>query len=140
MAAVLPISIKGILLHQQRVLLVKNDRKEWELPGGRLEQGETPEETLRRELLEELGLPCNVKRIVDAWVFPVLENREVFIVTYLCECNEQTQIQLSDEHVEYRWFEVKDLGLIALPHGYRNSIMRSMENAILSQEIGDDWK
>jgi ADP-ribose pyrophosphatase YjhB (NUDIX family) len=44
-----PISVKGVLLIGGKVLLVRNDRAEWELPGGRLEPGETPEQTLARE-------------------------------------------------------------------------------------------
>ena len=36
-----PISIKGVLLLDGQVVLVQNDRNEWELPGGRLEIGET---------------------------------------------------------------------------------------------------
>lgn len=39
-----PVSIKGVVLHEGAVLLLKNERDEWELPGGKLERGETPEE------------------------------------------------------------------------------------------------
>ncbi|MEV6136524.1 NUDIX hydrolase [Nocardia sp. NPDC051990] len=38
------ISIKGVVVRDGRVLLLKNEREEWELPGGRIEPGETPEE------------------------------------------------------------------------------------------------
>ena len=44
----LPVSVKGVLVHRGRVLVLRNDRGEWELPGGRLDDGETPEEALRR--------------------------------------------------------------------------------------------
>jgi 8-oxo-dGTP pyrophosphatase MutT (NUDIX family) len=41
-------SIKGVLLVEGGVVLVKNPRNEWELPGGRIEPGELPEVTLAR--------------------------------------------------------------------------------------------
>jgi hypothetical protein len=37
-----PVSIKGVLLDDDRVVLLENERQEWELPGGRLEAGEDP--------------------------------------------------------------------------------------------------
>ncbi|GGM43483.1 hypothetical protein GCM10012275_13070 [Longimycelium tulufanense] len=37
-----PISIKGVVVRDGKVLLLKNEREEWELPGGRIEPGELP--------------------------------------------------------------------------------------------------
>ena len=37
-----PVSIKGAVFVDEKVVLLLNDRAEWELPGGRLEKGETP--------------------------------------------------------------------------------------------------
>ena len=51
-----PTSIKGVLLVDRRVLLVKNSRDEWELPGGRIDEGEDHAETLSREFAEELSI------------------------------------------------------------------------------------
>jgi 8-oxo-dGTP diphosphatase len=38
-----------------QVLMVKHARRSWEMPGGRIEPGETPEEAVVREFLEETG-------------------------------------------------------------------------------------
>jgi len=46
----------GVIRHGDRVLLVlERERAEWELPGGTIDPGETPENCARREILEESG-------------------------------------------------------------------------------------
>ena len=67
-----------------RVVLLKNERAEWELPGGRLERGEEPEACLAREIAEELSLQVEVGPLLDCWRYPVLPGKEVLIVTYGC--------------------------------------------------------
>src|SRR6516164_7968692 len=74
-----PVSIKGVLVEAGSVMLLENERDEWELPGGRLEPGEAPETCLVREFAEELGAGVEVARIIDCWLHEVLPQREVVI-------------------------------------------------------------
>jgi 8-oxo-dGTP pyrophosphatase MutT (NUDIX family) len=51
------VSVKALVFDpQDRLLVMQNRDDTWELPGGGWEHGETLEECLRRELLEELGV------------------------------------------------------------------------------------
>jgi len=60
----------GVLIENGRVLLAQRKPDAhlagaWEMPGGKVEEGEDPRDALRRELLEELGIDVQVGDIVD---------------------------------------------------------------------------
>lgn len=117
-------SIKGVLLVEDGVVLVKNHRYEWELPGGRAEAGESEQAALARECAEELALQVQVESIIDSYVFEVVPNRKVRIVTYGCTLLGAFAPRVSGEHSEYSVFAVNELGGLPLPAGYRRSIER----------------
>ena len=119
-----PISIKGVLLVAGKVVLVRNSRDEWELPGGRLENGEDHAETLAREFAEELSVSVRVGAPIDSYLFEVIPGRQVFIVTYGCSLVGDFQPKISAEHTEHRLWPVDRLSKINLPAGYKNSIER----------------
>jgi mutator protein MutT len=123
----LSISVKGIIFNDNNVLLLKNERDEWELPGGRLEKYEEPEECVIREIQEELGINCNVENIIDSWVYEVFEGKSVFIVTYLCKCTDTTNILISEEHIEYKWFRIEEIKSATMPEGYKRSIQKAVK-------------
>ncbi len=60
-----PLVPQAIVLHQQHVLLVKRDIPAlWELPGGGMQDDETPEETVVREVQEETGLQVRIETLL----------------------------------------------------------------------------
>jgi ADP-ribose pyrophosphatase YjhB (NUDIX family) len=123
-----PVSIKGVLVEAGRVVLLENEREEWELPGGRLEPGEAPETCLVREFAEELGAVVEVARIIDCWVFEVLPQREVVIVTYGVKRRDAGELRVSDEHRRSGLFTPDEIEVLPIPEGYRRSIRAWLGN------------
>jgi 8-oxo-dGTP pyrophosphatase MutT (NUDIX family)/GNAT superfamily N-acetyltransferase len=115
-------SIKGVLFEGDRVVLLENERRSWELPGGRLDPGEDPAMCLRRECAEELGAAVVVDTILDCWVYAVAPTRDVLIVTYGVRRADDRELQASHEHKRLGLFAVGELEGLPMPEGYRRSI------------------
>ena len=73
-----PVSVKGVVVRDGEVVLLRNERDEWELPGGRLELGEDLERCVAREVAEEVGWQVETGPILDAWLYHIFEGRDVF--------------------------------------------------------------
>jgi len=58
--------LKAVIVRDEKVLVTRDSRDidTWELPGGRMNDGETPHSGLQREIVEELGVAIEVKRPV----------------------------------------------------------------------------
>lgn len=63
--------VGGVVIEQGRALLIRRGREpllgEWSIPGGTLELGETLEEGVARELLEETGLQVRVLELIEVF-------------------------------------------------------------------------
>ncbi|OLT24939.1 NUDIX hydrolase [Nocardiopsis sp. CNR-923] len=107
-----------------QVLLPHNERDEWELPGGKIEIGETPEECLAREIEEETGWPVRVAEILDSWMYHITRvDRRVFIVTYGCHVDSHAPVVVSSEHKEDGLFTEAQVPDLPMPEGYKRSIL-----------------
>jgi 8-oxo-dGTP pyrophosphatase MutT (NUDIX family) len=93
-----------------------------ELPGGRLEPGEAPMTCLVREFAEELGAAVVVASIIDCWVYEVLPQCEVVIITYGVQHCDEEELRVSDEHRRFGLFTLHEIEALPMPEGYRRSI------------------
>ncbi|MFD6182010.1 NUDIX domain-containing protein [Streptomyces goshikiensis] len=128
-----PVSVKAVALdHREHVLLLRNERAEWELPGGRLEIGppsgsnpadDGPEQTVERELLEETGWEVRAGRLLDTWVYEPLPDRRVLILTYDCTVlTPDRPPVVSHEHSRVGLFAEHQIKGLTMPDGYKRSI------------------
>ena len=114
--------MKGVILDRGRVVLLRNERAEWELPGGRLEACETPQECVTREVLEELNLKVRVGPLLDAWVFEVVPGSRVLVLAYGCIVEDFVGMVHGAEHSSVGMFGLDELGGVALPDGYARAV------------------
>jgi 8-oxo-dGTP pyrophosphatase MutT (NUDIX family) len=114
--------VKGVVIRDGKVILVQNERDEWELPGGKLELSESPKECLVREISEELQLVVRPASILDSWVYTIASGVHVLVLTYGCSESSLGEAVLSDEHSELRWFPLAEVDGLRMPDGYKKSI------------------
>jgi len=120
---VYPVSVKGVVVRDGRVLLLKNERDEWELPGGRIELGETPEQCVAREIAEETRWKVRTGPILDSWMYYIeVARKYVFIVTYGCLPDSDDEPVLSHEHKAIGLFTEQEVAALNMPDGYKRSV------------------
>lgn len=130
----IPVSVKGIVFESNKVWLRKNERNEWELPGGKLDQGEQPVQTIIRELQEELGFKTEVADIVQAQIYTIKtsfdEQRGVLVISYLCKLLDKVG---DFEHIgeagaaEFAAFSINELSALNMPEFYKQSILKAFK-------------
>ena len=117
-----PVSVKGVIIRDGKVILCRNERDEWELPGGNLELSESPEQCLTREIGEELRLDIEPERILDSWVYTIASGVHVVVIAYGCVESSLADVVLSNEHKAVQWFPLAEIDTLNLPAGYKASI------------------
>jgi 8-oxo-dGTP pyrophosphatase MutT (NUDIX family) len=114
--------VKGVVIRGGKVILLRNERDEWELPGGKLELSESPERCLAREIAEELRLTVEPESILTPWIYTIAPGVHVLVLTFGCSESSQGEAVLSDEHKELRWFPLGEVDSLRMPEGYKASI------------------
>lgn len=109
--------VSGFVLNDyNEVLIIKRnadfipDSKEhvgWEICGGGIEHGETPEEALIREYKEETGLDIGVTSLINART-GFRDGKNLLVLAYMGE-HVSGDVQLTNEHVEYKWVAIPEL-------------------------------
>ncbi len=96
-----PSRVKAIVAVDRQVLLLRRPSGEWDLPGGRCDDGETLEQTLHREMLEEIGLTASAAQFLQAAWRPRVNKPPVHVAFFGCRLDREALkdgLRLSAEH------------------------------------------
>jgi len=107
----------GLVVRDNKILMVKRNEPEvegahlkWEFPGGKVDFGETPEQAIVREILEETGVSVKVKRLLPYvhttyWDYP-WGVQHTLLFGYECEFISEAE-RKDDHHVDdVEWVEL----------------------------------
>jgi len=110
---------KGEYLLLRRSENSRTNPGKWDLPGGKVDRGETLKEAVAREVWEETGISINPGGIAGEVTFE-LPAKKVIAIVYDGGFN-VTDVHLSYEHEEYTWLPLeKIVEMETLPPYFRN--------------------
>ena len=101
----------AIIINRGKILVVRNGPEsdhpyQWEFPGGKINNGETPGECISREIMEELGISIRIlkKMHVVQWDYGF---KKIELIPFLCAIK-TGDIKLT-EHVQFLWKDFESL-------------------------------
>jgi 8-oxo-dGTP diphosphatase len=102
------VAAKAFIVDKDKLLLIKrrpNDVHKpglWDIPGGRLDMGESPYEGLLRETKEEIGIDIEILAPLHVQHFTRDDGQGITMLIFVCRPKSKA-IRLSKEHTEYKW-------------------------------------
>lgn len=105
------VGVKGVVVRDDKVLLLKKAGGEdfWEVPGGRVDGDETLQETLIRELQEEVPNIQNISigNVLNAYRLhkDIVEDVSLTLVFFEVNASFEGDPEISEEHSEWRWVD-----------------------------------
>jgi ADP-ribose pyrophosphatase YjhB (NUDIX family) len=127
------VGIKAVIIQDKKVLIIKGGEVAdfWLLPGGRIDDDETVEEALERELLEELPNIKNpeMSEVLDAYRITkdVKDDISLTLIFYRVLAEFEGKVEISTEHSDYLWAtQTEALGMVE--DSCKGAIKRAFEN------------
>ena len=105
--------VAAIITHNDKILCVQRNEnefsyisKKYEFPGGKIEQGESREIALLREIKEELNMAINIQKefLTVNHAYP---DFHLTMHSYICTSNSNVVSLL--EHINYQWLDKSEL-------------------------------
>lgn len=99
----------AMIMRDERVMIARRPPDKrlgglWEFPGGKVEQGESAEAALHRELLEELGCTVRITQTLAPFVHEYPWG-SIELIPFLCELTTGSAAPHPHEHTALAWVE-----------------------------------
>jgi 8-oxo-dGTP diphosphatase len=105
--------VAAIIYHENKILCVQRGEnkydyisKKYEFPGGKMEAGESKEETVKREILEELHMDIEVK---DEFLTVDHQYPDFHLTMHSFKCSTTNESLTLTEHIDYKWLEISEM-------------------------------
>ena len=106
------------------LLIQRSDYEQyWEVPGGKVDPGETFDRTLIREVREETSLSVVLDGVAGVSEFETPEAR--FVVLFMNAHSDSSNIKISAEHKNFAWLPLSEFHSKKLTHSLQN-VLKSM--------------
>ena len=108
------VATKAFIVNDGKLLINKpNDSKYWAVPGGHIEMGETPEQALKRELLEEIGTNnVTIGNPLVVWQKIVAEQpgHEIILIGFEVHLNQKNyKVKPGHEDNDFHWMTFDEI-------------------------------
>ena len=116
--------VAAVIKKDHHFLIVQRNRKKhlalkWEFPGGKVQENETFEEALSREIKEELNIKISLQ---DKIAEEKYKDEKIDIVLHYFLCTQESGTIELNEHEDLAWVEKKDFDKYDFAEGDGNII------------------
>lgn len=137
------VGIKGLIVKEGKILMVRATDQQgknfWDIPGGRIDEGETIEQTIMREISEELGYSLDevgVKEVVHAYRLDrdLKDGNGLMLIFVSLNLMSGKEPVLSEEAQSYEWLTVDDIKALSITthpyinEGYKHAALLALQS------------
>lgn len=101
----------------------------WGVPAGKLERHETAQEAAKRELFEETGISSSQIQYINS-LYMRTPAMDYIYHTFKVPLDQMPEVQLSDEHLDYRWASATDRETMALMSGAEEALQSYYDKVV----------
>lgn len=113
--------VKGIIRKNGHILVLVKPNGTLDLPGGRVENGETVESALQREIDEETGLKVEIHEPVEEWSFYKTPDQFIKGITFECAYLDG-KVKLCSEHKCYFWAAIDSINRLTFNRNFLQNL------------------